>query len=317
MTGFVLAHWDYAERAERRYKRIIGALVALYLVFGVIIPFIKLVGQEKGGGDAGKTRYAQMVQRQAPVAKKEEEPKPQPEPTKDTEPPKPQKQTKPTPEPPTQQQQVQQARAVAQRSGLLAMAKDLADLRNSTLTQLDSSHALKSSEAAAGGADNGSDASAAFSASAGSGSGGITTSTPGNGQRNPNGTRLDARKTTTVKSPVGFGQDPSRPGQGGDKLLAGRTLEEIQLTFDRSKAAFYAIFNRAQRENAGMGAGKIVVSITIAPDGSVTECKLVSSSFGNPELENKIVQRVKLLNFGAKDVPPFTYPNYPINYLPS
>jgi protein TonB len=66
-----------------------------------------------------------------------------------------------------------------------------------------------------------------------------------------------------------------------------------------------------------MGAGKIVVSLTIAPDGSVTDCKLVSSSFGDPGLEGKIVQRVKLLNFGAKDVPVFTYPNYPINYLPS
>ena len=316
MTGFVLAHWNYAEHAERRYRRIFRALVLIYVIVGIIIPFIKLVGLEKGGGDAGKTRYAQMVQRQAPVAQKEEEPTPQPEPTKETEPPKPQKETKQTPEP-SPQQQVQKARQVAQRSGLLAMADQLADLRDKNLTQLDSSRALRSSEAAGGGGDTNADAEASFSANAGSGSGGITTNTPGSGQRYPNGTKLDARKTTTVKSPAGFGQDTSRPGQGGDKLLAGRTLEEIQLTFDRSKAAFYAIFNRAQRENAGMGAGKIVISLTIAPDGSVTDCKLVSSSFGDADLENKIVQRVKLLNFGAKNVPPFTYPNYPINYLPS
>lgn len=315
MTGFVLSHWDYAERAERRYKRIFWTLVLVYLVVGVIIPFIKMIGLEKGGGDAGKTRYAQMVQRQAPVAQQEEEPAPQPEPVKETEPPKPQKETKQTPEP-SPQQQVQKARQVAQRSGLLAMADQLADLRDKNLTQLDSSRALRSSEAAGGGGDTSASDTSQFSASAGSGSGGITTNTPGSGQRYPNGTRLDARKTTTVKSPVGFGKDMSRPGQGGDKLIAGRTLEEIQLTFDRSKAAFYSIFNRAQRESAGMGAGKIVISLTIAPDGSVTDCKLVSSSFGNPELENKIVQRVKLLNFGAKDVPTFTYPNYPINYLP-
>ena len=71
------------------------------------------------------------------------------------------------------------------------------------------------------------------------------------------------------------------------------------------------------RENPNISAGKIIVSLTIAPDGSVTDCKLVSSSFGDPALESKVIQRVKLLNFGAKDVPSFTYPNYPINFLPS
>jgi hypothetical protein len=120
-----------------------------------------------------------------------------------------------------------------------------------------------------------------------------------------------------VESPVGFGQDRSRPGQGGDSLIAGRTLEEIQLVFDRNKGAITTIYNRAARENPNLGAGKIVISLTIAPNGAVTECKLVSSTFNDPELERKIVQRVLLMNFGAKDVPPYTYPNYPIHFLPS
>src|SRR3546814_11104000 len=71
------------------------------------------------------------------------------------------------------------------------------------------------------------------------------------------------------------------------------------------------------REDPNIGSGKVVVSLTIAPNGSVTDCKLVSSTFNNPDLERKIVQRVLLLNFGAKDVPAFTFPNYPINFLPS
>jgi TonB family protein len=322
MSGFISAHWDYAERAERRYKRIFWTLVLIYLVVGVIIPFIKLIGLEKGGGDEGKTRYAQMVQHQeAPIAQKEEEPKPQPEPTKEVEPPKPQKPVKPPkeikqkPAEPTQQQQVQQARQVAQRSGLLAMADQLSDLRDRNLTQLDSSRPLTSSQS--GGADNTGDASQAFSANAGSASGGITTSTPGNGQRYPNGTKLDQRKTTTVKTPVGFGRDMTKPGQNGDKLIAGRSDEEINAVFDRAKGAFNVIYMRAARENANLSAGVIVVSFTIAPDGSVSDCKLVSSSFGDAALEEKIVQRVKLLNFGAKAVPAFTVPHYPIKIQPS
>lgn len=97
--------------------------------------------------------------------------------------------------------------------------------------------------------------------------------------------------------------------------MAGRTLQEIQLTFDRSKNAFDAIFTRAARESAGMDAGKLIVSLTIAPDRSVTHSELVSSSFSNAEFEQKILQRVKSLNFGAKNMPPFTFSHYSLDFL--
>jgi len=316
-AGFVINNWDYVQRVERRYKRIAWTLILIYLVVGVIIPFIKLMGQEKGGGDQGKTRYAQMVQphQEAPIAKKEEEPKPA-EKTKETEPPKPQKQKQPKPvveEKPviTQQQQVQTARQVAQRSGLLAMASQLNDLRDHNLTQLDSTRSISSTQV--GGGETTSDASQAFASSATSSSSGISTSTPGSGARNPNGTKLDSRKTTTVQSPVGFGRDTSKVGQSGDSRLPGRTDEESNAAFDRAEGAFNAIYTRAARENASLAsAGVIVVSFTIQPDGSVTDCKLVSSTFADAELANKVVQRASLLNFGAKAVPPFSVPHYPI-----
>jgi len=113
----------------------------------------------------------------------------------------------------------------------------------------------------------------------------------------------------------------SGAGSGSSGLGAtgrgGRGLEDIQLGFDRSKSSLNAIFSRAARETVGMGAGRIVVSLSIAPDGSVTRCELVSSSFANPALEQKLLARIRLMNFGAKDVPLFTYPNYPIDFLPT
>ena len=63
--------------------------------------------------------------------------------------------------------------------------------------------------------------------------------------------------------------------------------------------------------------GARAIEQAIAPNGAVTDCKLVSSSFNDAELERKVIQRVMLMNFGAKDVPPFTYPNYPIVFMPS
>ncbi len=312
-AGFVLNnHWDFAQRAESRFKRIIRTLVIIYLIVGVIIPFIKLIGQEKGGGDQGKTRYAQMVQphQEAPVAQKEEEPAPQPEPTKETEPPKPKKEVQQKPVP-TQQQQVQTARQVAQRSGLLAMANQFSDLRDRNLTQLDSTRAISSDQA--GGGEVVGDASQAFAANAGTSSTGIASNTPGSGQRYPNGTKLDQRKTTTVQSPVGFGRDTSKPGQSGDSAIPGRTDEEINAVFDRAKGAFNAIYTRASNQNPNLpSAGVIVISFTIQPDGSVTNCKLVSSTFADPEVTNKVVQRASLLNFGPKAVPAYSVPHYPI-----
>ncbi len=118
-----------------------------------------------------------------------------------------------------------------------------------------------------------------------------------------------------MRSPIGFGRDRSKAGLNGDKRFNGRTLQEIQLVFDRNKAAFYALYNRALRQSPNEQ-GKIVVSLTIAPDGHVSECHLVYSDLGDHQLEQEVVARVKLLNFGAKSVPAFTYPNYPIHFVP-
>lgn len=103
----------------------------------------------------------------------------------------------------------------------------------------------------------------------------------------------------------------------GNGRGAGRSLAEIQEVFDRNKAPMVAIYNRSARQTPGMDSGRIVLSLLIAPDGSVTSCSIVSSSFNSPELEQKILARVRQLNFGAKNVPPFSYPNYPISFVAS
>jgi periplasmic protein TonB len=61
----------------------------------------------------------------------------------------------------------------------------------------------------------------------------------------------------------------------------------------------------------------VVISLVIAPDGTVTGCSIVSSSFADPDLEQKILQRVRMINFGAENVPVFSYPDYPISFLAS
>ncbi len=319
--------WGLPAEADRRFNRIILVSLILFVVVGVIVPMLKLAGLQRGGGDTVETRYVNLLP-DAEIAKQVEEPAPAPENEKKPEqpkqqskqqdkPPEPKRQEQITPPQPTPDQQVQKARETAQKSGVLAMQAQLAELQTQSLQGFDQPRPLETITAKAGSGATGPSSAAAFESAAASGSSGIGSSGSGETRRQSSGTGIGQRRTTVVESPVGMGEDKKRPGQGGDKLLAGRTLEEIQLVFDRNKGAITSIYNRAARENPNLAAGKIVISLTIAPSGAVTNCTLVSSTFNDPELEHKIIARVMLMNFGPKDVPQYTYPNYPIHFLPS
>ncbi|MEE8107824.1 MAG: AgmX/PglI C-terminal domain-containing protein, partial [Gammaproteobacteria bacterium] len=101
-------------------------------------------------------------------------------------------------------------------------------------------------------------------------------------------------------------------GRGG---AAGRSLEEIEMVFDRNKGAIFALYNRALRKDPALQ-GKLVLRLTISPDGQVTFCEVVSSELGDAELERKLVMRVKMFRFDAKDVAPFTATK-PIDFFPA
>ena len=79
-----------------------------------------------------------------------------------------------------------------------------------------------------------------------------------------------------------------------------------------SASAVQTAFRHVQQ---GKHIGKIVVRLTIAPNGAVTACTLVSSSYGDADFERKVVERVKLINFGPKSGAPFTM-DYPIQFIP-
>ena len=86
--------------------------------------------------------------------------------------------------------------------------------------------------------------------------------------------------------------------------------------FDRYKAALYRIYNRELRKNPTLQ-GKVVLRLTIEPDGSVSSCKIESSDMEAPALEAKIVGRVEKFNFGPKEGVPAITILYPIDFLPA
>jgi len=106
------------------------------------------------------------------------------------------------------------------------------------------------------------------------------------------------------------GSNSSREANG-----SRRAEEEITLVFDQNKGSLYSIYNRERRKDPGLQ-GKIVLEITISPEGKVVSVTIVSSELNNPKLERSLLSRIKLFKFSTGKTKPMTV-RYPIEFLPA
>jgi hypothetical protein len=120
-------------------------------------------------------------------------------------------------------------------------------------------------------------------------------------------------RATSPIAAIGGGADRPKARSG---LGPARTDEEIQIVFDRYKASFYRLYNRELRNNPALK-GQMVLRLTIEPDGSVSMCVLHSSDMNAPDLAAQVVDRVKTINFGAKEGVQAVTIVYPIDFLPA
>jgi len=128
---------------------------------------------------------------------------------------------------------------------------------------------------------------------------------------------LAAAQSTAVASTIAeTAVEPKQAAAEQKTSAAGkRTTEQIQLVFSRYKGAINSIYRRALRKNPSLQ-GTVVLSLTIEPDGTVSSCDVVSSELGDPALEAKIVNRIKLINFEPASVEPWK-DTYSISFFPS
>ena len=117
-----------------------------------------------------------------------------------------------------------------------------------------------------------------------------------------------------VESSISNLEESSRPTS--DRLAPGRTDEEIQIVFDRYKGTLYRIYNRELRKDPTLR-GKILMRLSIEPDGAVSLCKMESTDLASPELVARIVERIKRFNFGPKEGVQKMTILYPIDFLPA
>ena len=204
---------------------------------------------------------------------------------------------------------VAEARERASVAGLLPFAQELASLRDAEIADTLVTRDLPGEITAAAPVNERS----LITSSVGTSSGGINTASL---SRNTGGSGIGSRTTTVVESPVeAIGPAGGAVTRTGASNLASRSREEIERVFDSNKGAIYALYNRALRTNPTLQ-GKVVLSITITPDGRVSNCEIVSSELNDPDLEQKLVQRVMLFQFEARDVETVTLTK-PIDFFPA
>lgn len=293
--------WADNEEDERRFRRSLIASLLVAFLLGLLIPMWDIPVPDRIEPVEIPERMAQLIVEKKPP------PPPPPKVEKKLEESTKEKAKKKEPEP---KKKTQVARKKAETAGLLAFKNNFADLIDTGPDEKLGAQARISTK----GKTARQTSRSLVTAQATSGSSGISTASL---SRDVGGAGQGIKGVgfERVESAIGsdfFGEE--RPLSGGPG--PSRTDEEIQIVFDRYKSALYRIYNRELRKNPTLQ-GKVVIRLTIQPDGVVSACNMESSDMDSPALEQKIVARVKKFNFGPKEgVPPVTI-LYPIDFLPS
>ncbi|MDQ2639011.1 MAG: TonB family protein, partial [Pseudomonadota bacterium] len=210
----------------------------------------------------------------------------------------------PVPQPPEQRQEQARRRAEAQ---LANVRDELASIRQALSDQPVQSRNLTGTVGAESRAER-----SLITSRAGTGSAGVASTSASRGFGTGAGA-ISEHAAGTVESSVASASANASVSRGSSGK-PGRGAEEIEQEFDRNKGAIYALYIRALREQADLQ-GKVVLEFTIAPEGAVTACRVVSSELNHPELEGRICARVRGIRFPARDVAPVTTTK-PIDFFP-
>jgi TonB family protein len=279
--------WEDDPEAQARFRRLLLAGLLLVLVLGIVLPIIHLPRNTQTAAEAVPERLARLMV----------EEKPKPPPPNPIEQPKPE--VKPVPKPVEAPKPADTRKKMENTSNIRAIKDQLADLRD----QLDTS-ALKSRTLTNAGAQDERSERSLIASKVGTGSSGIVTANSSRGFGSGAGA-LNDHNTLGVNSRIAADAAGNRVQRTGSSGKAARSQEEIELVFDRNKGAIYALYSRALRDKGDLQ-GKLVLELTITPAGEVSDCHVLSSEFKDDDLERKIVARVKLFKFEAKDVEAIT-----------
>jgi protein TonB len=279
--------WSPSEEMERRFRTILRNLAIVFAIIAILMPFLPR-HQIVVNTESLPERVVQLVM----------EPPPPPPPPPPPKPEKPVEKTVPKPVVPVD------PRVKAQKS--LQVFDQLAALRD-----VDMDKFQKNQQKTNDPGDVSVVSRNIISSKVGGTSGGISAPTS-SGLAAGSGS-LRGIYTTQVKDPnLGASGQATRAGGSGK---ASRSADEIALVFTKNKGAIDAMYARALRDNPALQ-GKVVLEITITPSGDITAARIISSDLNDKEFESKLLARIRLFKFDAKDVATLTATK-PIDFFPA
>ena len=296
-----LLPWDNLPGDRRRQWIILAVLALLCLFFIILIESTTIPKKDRSEAEQIPERLAKLV-----MEKKKEEPPPpppepeaEPEPEPEPEPEEPKEEPKPEPTP----EKVEQAREVAKKE-LKVFEDSLAGLQD--LAPVVSRQPLRT-----GGAESAKVERNLITSRAGSGSGGIAVAAVSSG--GGGGGTLEGAAVAQVESNIAPEAATTVRKNADGKSI--RTEEQIRQVFNRSQGRINSAYQRALRQNPALR-GTVVLTMTIAPSGEVTNVVIKSTEVGDDELERRILVIVKSMDFGALPVEVWTG-DYALNLFPS
>jgi hypothetical protein len=302
--------WARGGEDDQRFRKALAATIFVSLLFGLLLPLVDVPLPERWKVLEEQERLTRLIREELPPPPViEEKPVPVREeeaiPTEETPIVAEQKAPEPSPGP-----DVSKKKPAAPK-GILAFREKFSKIANNKATdRLGSNARIKT----VGGESGPPERSLVTTRAAGS-SGGINIASLSRDVGDGSGTEMGGVAVVQATSSIGTGGGGSdRPLSGGPGL--SRTDEEIQIVFDRHKAALYRLYNRELRRNPTLK-GQIVLRMTIEPDGSVSMCELKSTNMKSKTLSAQVVERVKTFDFGAKEGIPAVTIAYPIDFLPA
>ena len=312
-----LMPWLHGGEDDRRFRKTLAASLAIALLLGLLLPLIDIPIPERWEILEEQDRLTQLIREELPPP-----PPPAPEQTlvAESEP----EATEPVEESEVAAEEIVPESAPAAKpaekpstasKGILAFREKFSALaKTEDVDRLGANARISNPGQVADGLPQRS----MVVSQASSSSGGINVSSLSRDTGGSGGTMSGVavtQATSTIGSGNGNGNGSGRPLSGGGPGL-GRTDEEIQIVFDRHKAALYRLYNRELRKNPTLK-GQIVLRLTIEPDGSVSLCEVKSSNMKAPKLADQVVRRVRTFDFGAKDGIAAVTIVYPIDFLPA
>src|SRR5690554_2952441 len=306
LTIFVdgLLPWDSLPGDRLRQMVILALLGLLCLFFIILIENTTIPKKDRLEAEKIPERLAKLVMEK----KKEEPPPPPPEPEKEAEPepevepekPKEEpKEVEPTPE------RVEKAREVAKKE-LKVFEDSLSGLKD--LAPVVSRQALRT-----GGAESAKVERNLITRRAGRGSGGISVGSVSSG--GDSGAALEGAQVAQVESNIAAAAEAASTVRKNAQGKSIRTEEQIRQSFSRSQGRINSAYQRALRQNPALR-GTIVLTMTVAPSGEVTDVVVKSSEVNDDELERRILLIVKSMDFGALPVEVWKG-DYALNLFPS